>query len=84
MSFLFCFIGYFNGCGNTTFVMIQGLVGAFGVRIPVSWLMSRMQPPSLFRIGLATPCSTVVQICLCAAFLAWTIRRERRKATKPL
>ena len=79
VSFLFCFIGYFNGCGNTTFVMIQGLVGAFGVRIPVSWLMSRMQPPSLFRIGLATPCSTVVQICMCAAFLAWTIRREKRK-----
>ena len=80
VSFLFCFIGYFNGCGNTTFVMIQGLVGAFGVRIPVSWLMSRMNPPSLFRIGLATPCSTVVQICMCAAFLAWTIRREKRRA----
>ena len=79
VSFLFCFIGYFNGCGNTTFVMIQGLVGAFGVRIPVSWLMSRMQPPSLFRIGLATPCSTVVQICLCAAFLAWTLLREKRQ-----
>ena len=26
-AFLFCFIGYFNGCGNTTFVMIQGIVG---------------------------------------------------------
>ncbi len=23
VSFLFCFIGYFNGCGRTTFVMLQ-------------------------------------------------------------
>lgn len=76
-SFLFCFIGYFNGCGNTTFVMLQGLVGAFGVRIPVSWLMSRIKPASLFRISLATPASTLLQIILCGLFLWWTVRRER-------
>ncbi|MGN0976182.1 MAG: MATE family efflux transporter, partial [Gemmiger sp.] len=75
-SFLFCFIGYFNGCGNTAFVMVQGLVGAFGVRIPVSWAMSRMQPVSLFFVGLATPCSTAVQILLCLGCLAWQLRRE--------
>ena len=34
-SFLFCFVGYFNGCGKTFFVMVQGIVGAFCVRIPV-------------------------------------------------
>ena len=36
---LFCFVGYFNGCGRTAFVMIQGVVGAFCVRIPVVFLM---------------------------------------------
>ncbi len=76
-SFLFCFIGYFNGCGNTTFVMLQGLIGAFGVRIPVSWVMSRLEPVSLFRISLATPASTFLQIVLCGLFLWWTVRRER-------
>ena len=35
-SIMFCFAGYFNGCGNTTFVMIQGVAAAFAVRIPVS------------------------------------------------
>ena len=55
-------MGYFNGCGRTTFVMIQGIVGAFFVRIPVSWIMSRVQPVSLFGVGLATPASTVVQL----------------------
>jgi Na+-driven multidrug efflux pump len=29
VSFLFCFIGYFNGSGKTVFVMAQEIVGAF-------------------------------------------------------
>ena len=74
-SFLFCFIGYFNGCGNTTFVMLQGIAGAFGVRLPVSYLMSKQVPVSLFHIGLATPASTTVQIILCGVFFAVTLRR---------
>lgn len=76
VSFLFCFIGYFNGCGHTTFVMLQGLAGAFGIRIPISFLMSRIQPVSLFRIGLATPSSTLVQITLCFIFLFYTQRKR--------
>ena len=74
VSFLFCFIGYFNGCGRTTFVMAQGLTGAFLVRIPVSYLMSRRAGVSLFYIGLATPISTVVQILLCAGYFLWINR----------
>lgn len=67
-SFIFCFFGYFNGCGHTTFVMIQGLIGAFGVRIPVSILMSQLKPTSLFKVGLATPASSFVQLILCMVF----------------
>lgn len=80
-SFLFCFIGYFNGCGNTTFVMIQGIVGGICVRLPVSWAMSKIMPVSLFRIGLATPLSTVAQIILCVGFFA-VIQRVKRKNGK--
>lgn len=74
-AFLFCFIGYFNGCGNTRFVMLQGIAGAFLVRIPVSWLMRGVQPVSLFLIGLATPCSSAVQITLCVLYYQWLRRR---------
>lgn len=73
-SFLFCFMGYFNGCGKTVFVMAQGIAGAFCVRIPVSFLISRIPGVSLFAIGLATPASTVVQIALCALYYAHTRR----------
>ena len=77
-SIMFCFAGYFNGCGNTAFVMIQGIIGAFLVRIPVSFFMSRQNPVSLFRVGLATPCSTVAQILLFLGYYTLSAWRERR------
>ena len=80
--FLFCFIGYYNGCGRTMFVMIQGLVGAFGVRIPLAWLFSRPEAATLFQIGLATPCSTVVQILLCLG-LFLVLRRRKDRELRP-
>ena len=73
--FLFCFVGYFNGREKTLFVMLQGIIGAFGVRVPVVFLMSMLQGVTLFHIGLATPCSTVVQITMCLIMY----RRIRKK-----
>ena len=62
---LFCFVGYFNGCGKTVFVMAQGVFGAFCVRIPAVYLMSQIEGASLFHIGLGTPISSMAQIVLC-------------------
>ena len=76
-SIMFCFAGYFNGRGNTAFVMVQGIVGAFLVRIPVSLLMSRQEPVSLFKVGLATPCSTMAQILIFLCGFALISARER-------
>lgn len=75
-AFLFCFTGYFNGCGRTFFVMMQGIIGAFGVRIPVAWFMSRTAGVTLFKLGLATPCSTIVQIMLCILYFFVNIKRK--------
>ena len=74
--FLFCFIGFYNGIEKTGFVMMQGICGAFLVRIPVAFIMQRTGHGSLFRIGLATPCSTVLQIVMCfAAYLIFSRNR---------
>ena len=79
-SFLFCFVGYFSGLGKSVFVMVQGIAGAFGVRVPVSFLVSRSASPTLFHIGLATPASTIVQILLCFGYLFLLKKREKAKA----
>ena len=77
-SFLFCFVGYFNGHGQTVFVMVQGFVGALGVRLPVAFLMSRVSPGSLFHLGLSTPASTVVQILLCGGYFLYFGRKREK------
>ena len=78
-SFLFCFVGYFNGHGQTVFVMVQGFVGALGVRMPAAFLMSRVAAGSLFCLGLSTPASTVVQILLCGI---WFLRQNRQMSER--
>ncbi len=76
--FLFCFIGFFNGLGHTGFVMAQGILSAFLVRVPVAWYMARTTG-KLFFIGLSVPCSTVAEIAACFLFYAYIQKRQRRR-----
>ena len=73
---LFCFNGYFSGLGKTTFVMLQGIFAAFCIRIPVSWVVSKMAEARLFHIGLSIPASTIVQILLCLSFMIYLSKRQ--------
>lgn len=62
---LFSFMGYFNGHSKSTFVMIQGIAQSFLIRLPISYVMSIQENPSLTWVGLAVPISTVVGILAC-------------------
>lgn len=75
-AILFNFIGFFNGIGLTRFVMVQGIAGAFLVRVPFSYVMSLEIPPRLFHIGLATPASSVLQILLCLMAFVYVYRKR--------
>lgn len=75
--FLFCFTGYYNGREKTLFVMIQGIVGAFCVRIPIVYVVSRIAGATLFEIGLGTPASSLVQITLCLIMFVWMEKKEK-------
>jgi len=68
VSFLFCFVGYFNGCGKTIFVLVQSIASSFLIRIPFSYLMSKRPSPNLFMIGLASPLSTVAALAACIVY----------------
>ena len=74
----FCFIGFFNGIGMTRFVMAQGIISAFCVRVPVSFFMSKRVPVSLFEIGLATPFSSSLQIIMGLVCLYFVKRKVKR------
>ncbi len=80
-AIFFCFTGFYNGIGLTKFVMIQGIIGAFGVRVPVSYFMSRLPETSLFKIGLATPISSIVQLLLCLSCYLFLRKKEKKQGT---
>lgn len=73
---MFCFIGFFNGCEKTVFVMLQGFIGAYLVRLPIVILMSHFVGANLFMIGLGTPASSLVQISLCIGYYFYNKRRH--------
>jgi Na+-driven multidrug efflux pump len=58
--------------------MVQGMVGAFGVRLPAAILMSKIAAGSLFWLGMAIPVSTLVQIVMCFAALQHRKRKVAR------
>ncbi|MGO4945184.1 MATE family efflux transporter [Blautia sp. Sow4_E7] len=76
-AIFFCYTGFYNGIGMTRFVMIQGIVGAFGVRVPFSYFMSKQSWATLFHIGLATPFSSVLQLILCVGCMLY-LKKKRR------
>ncbi len=74
---LFSCIGYFNGCSIALPVMLQGMISALCVRIPISLFLSRIPNASLFSVALAAPISTVFGIVFFACCFA-ILRRQRR------
>lgn len=76
---LFSYLGYFNGHSKSLFVMIQGLLQTFLLRIPVSYLMSIRENASLTGIGAAAPAATIFGIILCFIYYKWMGRSLDRK-----
>lgn len=77
-SVLFSFIGYYNGHGQTVFVMFQGLAQTFLVRLPMSWFMSIQPDASLTNIGLAAPSATIFGILLNGLYFLYYSRKTRQ------
>ena len=67
-SILFSFYGYFNGHSRSTFVMVQGLIQSFLIRLPFSYIMSIRPNASLTYIGMAAPLATSIGILMCIVY----------------
>ena len=67
-AILFSFMGYYNGHARTFWVMIQGLVQTFIVRLPMAYIMTMQPDASLFKIALSAPSATIFGIVLNVAY----------------
>ncbi len=80
VSFVFNINAYLNGDGKSVVCFAHSMVATFLVRIPVTWLMSRITAGSLAPMGIAAPAASVASIVICAVYFAWQKRRAGRKA----
>lgn len=79
---LFSSIGYFNGCGKSIPVMLQGITSAFCIRIPVALFMAKLPNTSLVLVGLATPITTVYGIIFFMICFAVIEHRGKGRAVR--
>ena len=73
----FCLLGYFNGREHTAFVMAQGLISAFLIRVPLSYCLSRLPNTGMFLISLAVPISGGVSLALCLFYFLRISHRDK-------
>ncbi len=61
VPFIFCFNGFFFGCGRTIFAAANSIFSSFAIRIPVAFLLcSLISDATLFELGIAAPSATIV------------------------
>lgn len=75
VSFIFCINGYLSGLGKSFIAFAHSMVATFGVRIPVTYFMSRLVTDSLFLMGLAAPAASLASLVICTVVLAWMARK---------
>ncbi len=82
LSLAYCLTGYFNGCGRTVFVMVQGLCAIFLVKIPYAYFASRKPEPQLFDIGLSTAYAAVFTLAICLIYYFYSRRKHAASESK--
>ena len=73
------FLSFFHGnvlAGIFSSDAMVRIIGAFCVRVPVSWFMSRRAGATLFDIGLATPFSSILQLVLCLGCMLYLRKKN--------
>lgn len=76
LSIAYCFTGYFNGTARTTFVIMQGLLSIFIIKLPYAWYASTRPIPSQFQIGMSTALTAAFTLLLCICYYIYRDRKE--------
>lgn len=78
VSFVFCMNAYFNGNGKAMICFAHSVAATLLVRIPVTWIMSRISADSLLPMGLAAPAASLFSIAVCLIYFVIVIRHPAK------
>ncbi len=73
----FCFSGYFCAMGKSIISFIHNSLSIILIRIPGAWLASLLWPETLYPMGLAAPCGSLLSDVIC--LIAFIIIRKKQK-----
>lgn len=79
VCFVFNLNSYFNGCGKSVISMVHSIAATFLLRIPMSYLLSKIEGVTLFEIGFAAPTATMLSLIICIIFF---IRLSRKNGNQ--
>lgn len=78
VAFVFNMNSYFSGCGKSMVSMVHSLLATFCVRIPVSYVVSRMggeRNEVLRMLGFAVPMASAFSLIVCTVYFLWQKKR---------
>ena len=73
----FCFSGYFAAYGKSYIGFLHNIISITFVRVPGSYLASKLFPATLFPMGLAAPAGSVLSVMICVAAFVYLKRRGK-------
>lgn len=82
VPFVFCFNGFFFGCGRTIFAAANSIFSAFAIRVPLGFLLTLPVGATLFELGIAAPCASVVTSLSGGLYLYYLIKNNKFSAEK--
>ncbi|MCD7739786.1 MAG: MATE family efflux transporter [Candidatus Gastranaerophilales bacterium] len=76
VPFVFCFNGFFFGCGRTAFAAANSIFSAFAIRIPVAFILcSVISGATLFELGIAAPSSSIFTGTVALVYLVYLSKK---------
>ena len=73
----FSFSGYFAACGKSYIGFLHNIISITFVRVPGSYLASKLFPATLFPMGLATVAGSLTSVVIC--LIAFHILKRQKK-----
>ena len=64
----FPFSGFFSAAGVSILSFVHNIISVVGIRIPGAYFATRYFPGTLYAMGLAAPCGSLVSDILCVIF----------------
>jgi len=73
----FCFSGYFAAYGKSYIGFVHNIMSITLVRVPGSYIASKMFADTLFPMGLAAPAGSVLSVIICVGAYVWLSRKGK-------